>query len=427
MSSTRKIGLIGFGVLLVLLFAGFAVTSGIGNPSVPEDDVALVEEVPDDLGNISKKDYDIAFRQAWKRGGLQKAPAPDDAQYDQIKEAAMNDLLDQAWLTGEASELGVTASDREVENQFRSIRDDQFPNEAAYQKFLKDSGFTNEQVLERVKLQVLSTKIEEKIRDDVEPPSESEIEAAYEESIDVYRTPESRDILLVVTSSDKSTEAVEKALAEDDSDKSFRRLAREYSVNPSKSQGGKTVASEGTFPDPAGSAIMDASEGAVEGPIAVDDENYFFKVTKVNPEETQPLSEVEEQIKQQILPTKQQEALSAFVSDYTAKWTSRTFCAEDYLVARCQNFKGDGRNPAADPACFEDDAGDSDREQPLSCPAAVTANAPAAPGSDGEAAAPASPLGGAAPATSPPQRPIPPGGKAAAPTAAPPGGAVPIG
>ena len=425
MSSARKIGLIGFGALLVLLFAGFAITGGIGSPSIPDGDVALVEDVPDDLGNISKKDYDVAFRQAWKRAGLQSAPAEDDAQFEQIREAAMNDLLDQAWLTGEASELGVTASDREVENQFRSIRDDQFPNEAAYEKFLKDSGFTNQQVLERVKLQVLSTKIEEKIRDDVPPPSDSEIEAAYEESIDAFTTPESRDILLIVTSDKKSTDAVEKALAEDDSDKSFRELAREYSVNPSKSQGGKTVASEGTFPDPAGPAIMEAEEGQTGGPVAVDKENYFFKVTKINPEETQELSEVEEQIKQQQLPTKQQEALSAFVSDYNTKWRSRTFCAEDYVVQRCRNFKGDGRNPAADPACFEDDAGDPDREQPLSCPAAVTANAPVAPG--GEAAGgQTSPLGGVA-LTAPPQRPIPPGGKASAPTGIPAGGEVPIG
>jgi hypothetical protein len=50
MSSTRKIGLIGFGALLVLLFAGFAITGGIGNPSVPEGDAALVEEVPDEIG-----------------------------------------------------------------------------------------------------------------------------------------------------------------------------------------------------------------------------------------------------------------------------------------------------------------------------------------------------------------------------------------
>ena len=426
MSSTRKIGLIGFGALLVLLFAGFAIAQGIGHPSVPDNDVAVVEDVPGGLGDITKKEFDVAFEQAWKRGGLQQAPAPEDAQFDQIKEAAMNDLLDQAWLTGEAAELGVTASDREVENQFKSIRDDQFPNEAAYEKFLKDSGFTNQQVIDRVRLQVLSTKIEEKIRDDVPPVTDDEIQASYEEAIETYTTPESRDILLIVTSNEKDTARVEAALAKDDSDKSFNELAREFSVNPSKSQGGKTVASEGTFPDPAGSAIMEAAEGQVEGPIAVEKDNYFFKVTKINPEETQEVSEVEEQIKQQILPTKQQEALSAFVSDYNTKWRSRTFCAEDYLVARCQNFKGDGRNPAADPACFEKDAGDSDREQPLSCPAAVTANAPIAPGGDDSAASAAGALGAPAP-TAPPQGPIPPGGKAAAPTGAPPGGGIPVG
>ena len=37
-----------------------------------------------------------------------QAPEPGNAQFEQIKEAAINDLLDQAWLTGEAAELGVT-------------------------------------------------------------------------------------------------------------------------------------------------------------------------------------------------------------------------------------------------------------------------------------------------------------------------------
>ena len=119
MSGARKSGLIIFGALLVLLFVYVAIAKGIGNPSVPSGDVALVEDVPDGKGDISQKDYDRAFLQTWKRSGLQAAPEPDNAQFAEIREAAINDLLDQAWLTGEAAELGATASDREVQNEFQ--------------------------------------------------------------------------------------------------------------------------------------------------------------------------------------------------------------------------------------------------------------------------------------------------------------------
>ena len=132
MSGARKSGLVVFGAILVLLFAGIAVAQGIGNPSVPDGDIALVEDVPDGRGNISMEDYERSFLQTWKRGGLNQAPEPGNAQFEQIKEAAINDLLDQAWLTGEAAELGVTASEREIDNEFQTIRRDQFPSEAAF-------------------------------------------------------------------------------------------------------------------------------------------------------------------------------------------------------------------------------------------------------------------------------------------------------
>ena len=115
MSGARKFGLIVFGAILVVLFAGIAIAQGISKPSVPSGDIIYVEDVPNDRGNITEEDYNRSFTQTWKRGGLQAAPKEGDAQYDQVREAAINDLLDQAWLTGEAEELGVTATPREVD------------------------------------------------------------------------------------------------------------------------------------------------------------------------------------------------------------------------------------------------------------------------------------------------------------------------
>jgi parvulin-like peptidyl-prolyl isomerase len=413
MSGARKLGLIIFGGILVVLFAGFAIAQGLGDPSIPSGDIAVVEDVPDGLGNISKEQYDRSFEQTWRRGGLNAAPKPGDAQYDQVRETAIGDLLDQAWLAGEASELGIEASDREIDNEFATVRKDQFPDEAAFKKFLKDSNFTIDEVRDRVRLQVLSTKIQDEITGQVTEVSDTEAERFYEASKDNFATPESRDIRLVVTDNEADAEKAKAELDKGSDDKQFAKVAKQYSTQGSSAQGGKTVATEGAFPDPAGSEIMSAPENEVIGPVEGGNQFYVFKVVDVTPAETPTLDDVRDQINQQLLPALQQRVMSEFVSDYNAKWTSRTFCAEDYTISRCANFESDGRIEVADPACYEDGAADAD--PPLACPAPVALPKPLAPG--GNAGIGALNQG----ASNLPQGPVPPGDASAA-AAQPPGG-----
>ena len=377
MSGARKFGLIVFGAILVALFAGIAVAQGIGKPSIPSGDIIYVEDVPGERGNITQEDYERAFTQTWKRGGLQSAPAEGDAQYDQVREAAINDLLDQAWLTGQADEMGVTATEREINSELDTIKQDQFPTQKAFNDFLKESGFSMEEVRERVELQVLSRKIQERITNSVTEVPDSDIENFYETSTASFTTPETRDIQLIVTDKKAAADKALEELGDDPSDEEFAKVAREVSVHASKSEGGETVATEGAFPDPAGEAIMSAETGAFDGPIKAGDQFYIFRVTKVTPEETRPLDEVREQITQQLLPTLQQQAMTDFVADYNSKWKSRTFCKDDYTVERCDNFEGDGRLEAADPKCYEAGAG---KNPDLACPAPIELPKPMAPG-----------------------------------------------
>ena len=426
MSGARKFGLVLFGAILIVVFAGIAIANGgITQPSVPDGDVALVEEVPDGLGDISQDDYDRAFSQTWKRGGLEKAPKPGDAQYEQVKDAALNDLLDQAWLTGEAAEQGISATEREVDAEFATIREDQFSDDAAYEKFLKDSGFTEDEVLQRVRLQVLSRKIEESITNSVKSVPEEDIEQSYEDNKVTYVVPESRDIRLIVTDNKADADKAAAALEEDSSDESFAKLAKQYSTHPSKSDGGETTASEGIFPDPAGADIMSAEVDVVGGPVKAGEDFYLWKVTEITEEETQPLDDVREQIEQQLLPQLQQEAMSSFVANYTSKWTSRTFCADDYLVTRCHNYEPSGRLEQADQsgaitevvdaACYAEDAADKvgTGEQPLVCPSLIQSRKIPAPGAALDLSAQPAEL-----QTLPAQRPVPAGDPAEAAAAA---------
>jgi len=395
MSGARKFGLVLFGAILVVVFAGIAIANGgVSQPSVPSGDVALVEEVPDGLGDISQENFDRTFEQTWKRGGLKAAPKSGDAQYQQVRDATINDLLDQAWLTGEATEQGISATDREVESEFATIRKDQFADDAAYQKFLKDSGFTEDEVMSRVKLQVLSRKIEDSITKSVTSVPESDLQKYYDDNKASFETPESRDIRLIVTPNKAEADKAVASLENDDSDENFAKLAKQYSTHTSKDQGGETVATANIFPDPAGSDIMSAETNVVGGPVKGGEDFYVYKVTKITEKSTQSFDDVKEQIQSQLLPTTQQEAMSSFVAGYNSKWTARTFCSEDYLVTRCHNYVGTGRLTQSDPtsgsivdladkACYGEDAADKigDTKTPLACPSLVQGRKVPPPGS----------------------------------------------
>ncbi|HRV60249.1 MAG TPA: peptidyl-prolyl cis-trans isomerase, partial [Solirubrobacterales bacterium] len=260
----------------------------------------------------------------------------------------------------------------------------QFPTQKAFNDFLKQSGFTTEEVEFRVKLQVLSRKIQEQITKSVTDVPDSEIENFYEASKSSFTTPETRDIRLIVTDKKANAEKALNELGDDPSDAEFAKVAKQLSVHSSKTEGGKTVATEGAFPDPAGAAIMSADAGTIEGPIEAGKQFYVFRVTKITPEETKSLDDVRDQIKQQLLPTLQQQAMTDFVSNYNSKWTSRTFCKSEYTVSRCDNYESDGRLDSADPKCYKAGAG---KNPDLACPAPIELPKPMAPGGNASAGA----------------------------------------
>ena len=64
------------GAFLVVFFVVVAIAQGIGHPSVPSGDVALVQDVPN--GDIPMAEFQGALEQAAARQGAKNVPAPSD-------------------------------------------------------------------------------------------------------------------------------------------------------------------------------------------------------------------------------------------------------------------------------------------------------------------------------------------------------------
>jgi hypothetical protein len=77
-----------------------------------------------------------------------------------LLQEVMGFLISSDWVLGEAQELHITVTDAEVRHTFDSIRHQQFPHEREFRKFLKASGQTVEDLLLRVQLNMLSSRIQ---------------------------------------------------------------------------------------------------------------------------------------------------------------------------------------------------------------------------------------------------------------------------
>ena len=63
----QRLALAGLRALFVVLFVGFAIAQGIGQPSVPSGDVAIVKGVPDEIGTITEAELKRSVLRRWLR------------------------------------------------------------------------------------------------------------------------------------------------------------------------------------------------------------------------------------------------------------------------------------------------------------------------------------------------------------------------
>lgn len=414
----QRLAVLGFAALLILLFLVFAIAQGIGDPSIPSGAVAIVEDAPEDLGTVTEAQFRHALVQAAAQKKITPVPKPGDPKYEELKEQALGEfILDPIWIQGQAEEMGISVTPAEVSKELDKLKKQAFKTEKQYQEFLKEAHYTRADVLGRVKLQMLTTQIQEQVTEEAPVPSTDELETYYEAAkASQYTTPASRDIRVIKNSDRAKVEEAKAALEKDDSTKSWEKVAKQYSTDTTKSNGGlqsNVTEGSGTLQEPLEKEVFAAGQGEIEGPLKEGKNYVVFEVMKITPEKVQSFDEAKTQISGQLAEQAKQQAFTAFVNGYNSRWMSRTFCASGYVIERCSNYKGTGRPPEANEACYE-----ANPKAPAeACPAPIPQVKPAVPGT----VSPLQPEGQRLP-----QRPRPAGlEEAVAPEGEIPGGLVP--
>ncbi|MGI9556678.1 MAG: peptidyl-prolyl cis-trans isomerase, partial [Solirubrobacterales bacterium] len=363
---------ISLGVALVLVVVGFAAFRGLGPPSVPAGDIAVVENVdPDD---VSEADYQEAEALLLASQGLEGEPPEEGSeQFQANRAAAVNDVLIERWLLGEAQERGYEISDREIDQRLDEIKETSFANEREFERFVEQSGFDDEEILRRVRLQVINERIQDELVQDIPEVSDAEVQAFYDQSEDQFTRPASREVRLILNEDEEVLNEARAELEEDDRGRTWRRLANELSEDEaSRNQGGRLtgVVEEGqTDPEFTRQAFA-AAEGELIGPFETESGFYLIQVVGTTPEEVTTLEEISETIRSQIAATRQQEEATLSQNRFLQKWAGRTICAEGFITSQCRNAPPFPRPPGAPP---------------------VLSSAPVAPGLAGRIGAPLPP------------------------------------
>jgi foldase protein PrsA len=344
---------------------------------VPGNAVATVDGEP-----IEKKTFDHWMTIAAKSGGQQAAQIPQppafteciankrktlpkqakgqpkvtDTQlktqckqeYEALRDQVLQLLISFQWIQGEAEDLDVKVTDAEVKKQFDTQKKASFPKDADFDKFLKDSGQSLEDIMLRVRLDVLSNKIREKVTKGKDTVTDAAIKKYYDDNKQRFAQPERRDLQVVLTKTEAKAEAARKAIEDGTA---WKTVAKKYSIDQaSKAQGGKLAAvAKGQQEKSLDDAVFKATKGELVGPVKTQFGYYVFKVDKVTPASQQSLTEAKTTIKQLLASQQQQKSLDKFVKDFRKKWKDKTECRENYVTQDCKNAPKPKATPTAAP------------------------------------------------------------------------------
>ena len=196
--------------MFVALFVIVGAAVGIGTPSVPDGAIAVVEEAPD--GTITQEEFDRALVQAAARQGLKDVPADGRPPVPTARRLREGDLILSRWVLGEADERGIEITERQIDDELASIKQQQFGSEKAFQKFLDQSGFTLEEARQRIQLQLASDAIQKAVLPSDPTVTDEEVQTYYDANAAQFEQPETRDVRVILTKTEAEANQALQAL-----------------------------------------------------------------------------------------------------------------------------------------------------------------------------------------------------------------------
>jgi foldase protein PrsA len=218
-------------LLLALPLALVLTACGGGSATLNGTDVAVVSDQ-----HVTKSQFDAAMKQqrlSLKRQG-QTFPAAGSTQLAALKNQVLSVLVQNAEFDNEAAKLGVSVGSKDVQTQLDQIKKQYFGgSEKRYETQLSQQGYTDAEVREQIRLQILSQRLFDKVTASVKA-SDKDVNAYYLAHKSQYVTKQSRAVRYILVGKNKQSlaQSLEQQL-KNAPDSMWCKLAKQYSQDPS--------------------------------------------------------------------------------------------------------------------------------------------------------------------------------------------------
>ena len=307
---------------IVLAAALLAGCGGGGSASLKTDDVAVVGNV-----HITKAQYDALLSQAQRSFKQQGRPFPKQGttEYETVKGQAITLLVQQAERESKAGSMGIKISSSDVDKRLAQIKKQYFQSkESRYQAQLKKQHLTDASVRNDIRSQLISEAVFNKVTTSVSVSS-SDVHDYYTTHPQLYSQPQSRDVRYILVKKKSDADSVY-AQVKAGGDKAWCTLAKKYAKDASGQNCGKATFTKGQTVAAFDTIAFSQPTKTVHAPI-YDPTQYksWFVIeplSNVKPRQSTPEKQVAASIKQQLLQTNKNQAMTDWASSL-----SKSFCS----------------------------------------------------------------------------------------------------
>jgi foldase protein PrsA len=297
-------------VALLLAVVLVAAGCGGGTKSVPTSAVAVV-------GNdtITKTEFNDLLAGAQRTYKARKTPFPKagTTQYKQLQDSAMQYLVQQSELEQKLDDLGLKpVTEADVDKKLAEIKKQFFGGkEKTYRAQLKAQGFTEEQLRQDIRANLLSEKLYNEVTKDTKV-TDADVKKYYDENKATYTQQASRDVRHILVNNKKLANDIEAQLK---GGADFAKLAKKYSKDPgSAANGGKLTISKGQTVPEFDKTAFELKTNEISKPVHTTYGWHIIQaLSAVKPAKVTPLADVKDTIKQSLLSKKKTEAMTKWL------------------------------------------------------------------------------------------------------------------
>jgi parvulin-like peptidyl-prolyl isomerase len=312
-------------------------------PTVPAGAVAVVGDE-----TITQEQFDALYTSAVKQGTAngQTAPKKGSAEEKTLQQQVLQSLVQNAEIEQEAVAKGIKVDDAKLQEDLKAFKAQCCQDkQKAYDKYLKEQGLTEEQLLEQFTLRQQAQSLYDSVTKDVKVTDEQAQKQYDKDKATKYTTAESRKvahILLDVPPKGKATAAdcvkAEEVLTEVEANPGdWKALVKQYSADPgSKDTGGEyTITNDENWDaDFRKAAFALKNTGDItDPPVKSQFGCHIIKALgPVTAATTQPFADVKQQIIDELSQTKKNEAATKWFEGVQKSFEAKTAYAKGYSL-----------------------------------------------------------------------------------------------